>query len=206
MSNFKPKNVSKTGAVNAAELKRGVALKAIIAYPQLVEPAERSNKYEAIFIVDKGEPQFPALQTLIGDHLEVVSGSRTFSGRFHNPLRSGDEEGQNGGYAMRNEAFRGKMFFRAKTQFKPKIFGGPTREVIDPSLVHGGDHVVVEVGAYGYNNQSAGVALSLNAIWRIKAGASRIEAGGNIGSSFQKFSAEDFDFDSIAETDDKPLF
>jgi hypothetical protein len=172
--------------IDPAALKRTVAVVGIIAYPSLAEPDE-NGKFNCLVAVDPDEPSLKDLQKLVGDHAETLTGKRQLSGRFHDPLRDGDEPGKDGsGFAFKNDIFRGRVVFRAKTGFQPMTVAGPHREKCDPAQIRGGDHVVVEVSGFSFSNQSAGVGISLNAIWQLRAGDVVVDKGGSAGSAFGK--------------------
>jgi len=55
---------------------------------------------------------------------------------------------------------------------------------------------VVEVSAYGYDNQSSGVALSLGKIWLVKKGETKIDRGSG-GGNVKRLDRSRLQFDSI---------
>jgi hypothetical protein len=191
MATFKPKGAK---SFSEAELKRSVALVGVLAYPSVAQPDE-NGKHSTLVIIEPDEETLADLRELVADHAEATFGERTLGARHHDPIRSGDEPSRDGkGYAFKHPAFRGKYVVRLKSSFAPNCVAGQRRDKIDPSEIRGGDHVVVEVSAFGFNNQSSGVGLSLNAIWQLRPGDVVIEKGGSSGSSFSKLDTSKLKF------------
>lgn len=88
-----------------------------------------------------------------------------------------------------------KFVFNAKTGFQPKCFATSRRIPCDPADIIGGDHCILEVSAYCYNNQQKGVGISLNSIWRIRKGEKAIVKGGAAGRTFDKVDVSKLSFD-----------
>ena len=176
--------------------KATIAVQGVLAYPALTTPDEQSGAYQALIIVDPGSEDFRKIEALVRANSLEKFKSEDLPPRAFNPIRSGDEPAQRGdGYAFRNEAFRGKAFVRGKTKFQPTVVWGPDQTPIDPSEVHGGDTVVVELSAYAYDNQSRGVALSLGKIWLIARGTNRIERGASGGAALSGYDRSKLRFD-----------
>ena len=93
-----------------------------------------------------------------------------------------------GEFAFKHPAFRvpGGMVIRAKTGFVPECVWGPNETPIGAEEITGGDTVVVQISAYGYANQSQGVALSLGRVWLIEKGQTRIERGTGAGVNVKR--------------------
>lgn len=183
-------------ATSVADLKRTIVAVGTIAYPSLVEVDEQSGKYAGLFLIDPESESAQLLRDLVVDHSMAVFGKAELPPRAHNPIRSGDEPAASGdGLAFKNDAFRKMIVIRAKTQFAPACFVGPDREPCDASEIRGGDQVAVEITAYGFNNQSSGVAFSMGAIWKIADGEVRIERGaGGGGGGFAKLDTSKLNF------------
>jgi hypothetical protein len=182
-----------TSAVAADAVNREIAVRCRIAYPEIVTPNSDTGKFQAVLILE--DEAAKQVEALVGDVAEATFGARELKGRLLNPIRSGDEPNRSGdGLAFRDAAFRGKTVVRAKSGFPPKCFQGRDREPITPDMIRGGDHCIVAVKAYGYNNQSAGVGISLGAIWFVKKGETTIERGGSGGSSFGNIDTNGIDF------------
>jgi hypothetical protein len=173
----------------AVDLDREIAVVGTLAYPYFAVPDEQSGKYSCILIVENDESTLAELRELVADHAEALCGNRELNAKHIDPIRDGDEPGTNGGYAQKHPSFRGQTFFRAKSNYQPKCFEGEARTPVDVTEIRGGDKVIQAVKAYHFNNQSAGVSLSLNGVWRIAKGNVIIERGGGGGSSFSRFDA-----------------
>jgi hypothetical protein len=195
-----------TPAANASQfaLERvdPIEIRAVIAYPSLVEPdANAGGKYGALFLITEVDDQ-TALIELRDKVIQQTFRSHQLPAGAHDPLRRADERAPNGEYAFKHPAFRvpQAMVIRAKTGYQPKCVWGPAETPTEASEIRGGDHVVVEIGCYGYNNQSRGVGLSLGRIWLIRKGDVRIERGANASAAVRRidrsrlqFSANDAD-------------
>ncbi len=168
------------------DLKAVVPVVATVCYTNGWEKDEKSDAYGGLFVVEPGEPTYQNLKDLVAAHAEALTGQPELGPRHHNPLREGDEIGTNGGFAFKDPFFRGKKVFRAKSKFAP-TFMDSDQNLIDASMVCGGDRVVVEIQAYNFNNQSAGVAFSLGGIMLLEKGDRVIERGGSSGSALKRF-------------------
>jgi hypothetical protein len=158
---------------------RGAEVRAIICYPSIETPDERSgSKFNALFLIQDPEDQEVVIQ-MVGDTSQETFRTRTLPPGAHNPLRDCNERTPSGELAFKHPIFRteGGIVLRAKTSYQPQCVWGPNETEISPSEIHGGDHVVVQLSTYGYANQSSGVAFSLGRIWLIKKGETRVERG-----------------------------
>ena len=167
--------VSATPAAKAAAIE----IQATIAYPSIVSPDPRSgDKYNGLFLVTDPDSQ-EALRALVAEASELTFRTPQLPPGAHNPLRDSNERTPSGELAFKHQAFRIQdgMVFRAKTGYQPECVWGPNETPIEPTEINGGDEVVVQVSAYGYANQSSGVALSLGRVWLIAKGKDRIERG-----------------------------
>lgn len=190
------------------DLKRIVAVHAIIAYPSLDEVDDRSGKYSALFLVDPDDSKsgLAALKKLIADHSEAVLGKRKIPKGSHHPLGRCDDVKPDGTVRFKHSFFTAHpdwVAFRAKSNFQPSCVAGASQTSVEPEEIRGGAEVVVEIQAYGYKNQSSGVALSLGGVWQINPPEVAIERGGASGSSFKKMDASKFDFKTPFNNDDE---
>jgi hypothetical protein len=191
-----------TPAANAARLAVGakldpIEIKAIICYPSLVEPDPQSgNKYNALLLVRDEESQ-QMLQDLVGDATEQTFRSRQLPPGAHNPLRQADERTPSGELAFKHPVFRveGGMVVRVKSGYQPTCVAGRDQQPIAASEIRGGDEVVVEVTAYGYSNQSQGVGLSFNRVWRTRKGEIAVERGSGGGANVRRLDRSNLRFD-----------
>lgn len=181
-----------------------IEVRAVIAYPFITEPDPNSGgKYGALFLITEAEDK-AQLVTLRDQVAEHTFRSRQLPAGAHDPLRRADERAPNGDFAFRHPAFRipEAMVIRAKSGYRPNCVWGPQEAPIEPSEIHGGDHVVVEIAAYGYNNQSRGVGLSLGRIWLIRRGDIRIERGANAAASVRRLDRSRLHFGAMDHESD----
>lgn len=172
MSAFKKNDASETEAASVVEV-RGT-----IAYPSLVEPDERSGKFNCLLLIEKGSASEEAINDLVDAAAKDEFGDKGIPAGGFNPIRDSNEKKPDGEFAFKHPAFRDDcIVVRLKTGFDPVCVWGPNETPCDAEEIHGGDDVIIEVSAYAYNNQSAGVGLSLGRIWRLRAGEQRIERG-----------------------------
>ncbi len=172
-------------AISEATLKREIAVHGVVAYPTVTEPDPETGKYSTLLIIPRNEPTLETLLELIGDHAEALTGSRTLGAKYHNPIRDADERKPNGELVFKHAGFRGdNVVVRLKSGFAPKCFYGANKTPCDPGEIKGGDECLVGIQAFHFNNQSAGVALSLSAILLIGKTEHVIEKGQGGGTSF----------------------
>jgi len=166
----------------------GAEIRAVIAYPALETPDERSGgKYNALFLVTDPEDQ-EVLAEIVAASCEETFRTRTLPPGAHNPLRDCSEKTPSGEYAFKHPIFRtpGGLVLRAKTAYQPQCVWGPNETEISPSEINGGDEVIVTLSTYGYSNQSAGVAFSLGRIWLVSKGDVRVERGSGAGANVRR--------------------
>jgi hypothetical protein len=176
--------VSATPAAKAAAIE----IQATIAYPSIVSPDPRSgDKYNGLFLVTDPDSQ-EALRALVAEASELTFRTPQLPPGAHNPLRDSNERLPSGEFAFKHPAFRveGGLVIRAKTGYQPETVAGPNEMPVDPAEINGGDLVVAQIGAYGYQNQSTGVALSLGRIWQIGKGKDRIERGAGSAANVRR--------------------
>lgn len=162
-----------------------IEVKGVLAYPSLATPDPKSgDKYSTLLLVTDPEDQ-QALIDLVQATTEQTFRSEEMPFGAHNPLRESNEKNHAGEYAFKHPAFRVAegMVVRAKTSYMPRCVAGEDEVEIDPSEISGGDLVVVQISAYGYSNQSQGVALSLGRVWLIEKGQTKIERGSGAGAA-----------------------
>lgn len=174
---------------------------AVIAYPSIVNPDPQSgDKYVALLLVVDPESQ-QVLRDLMRDACQQTFRSEELPPGAHDPLRDSNEKNHAGEFAFKHPAFRvpGGLVVRAKTSYQPKCVWGPSEEEIDPSQINGGDTVVVQVAAYGYNNQSKGVGISLGRIWLTGKGETKIERGSGAGANVRRIDRSRLQFAAMGQ-------
>jgi hypothetical protein len=192
---------AKAAGSKSLELKASVPVFCTLAYPSLTEPDEQSGKFSVLAILDPAEPTTEDILTLVRAHSIELTGEEELPAGYHNPVRSGDEiNPATRKLVFAHAAFRDKLVVRLKSAYQPKAYFGPQETPCDVSQIRGGDQCVVEISAYGYNNQSRGVALSLGAIWQIAPGAVKIEKGASSGASFSKVDKSRFTFGKFPQS------
>lgn len=203
MANFKS-TVTKPNAVapTATPSKSpGAEIQGVICYPNLVDKDPQSDKYAALLLVTD-EDSKQALSEMVADASEQTFRTAELPAGSHNPLRDANEKNAAGEYAFKHPIFRqGGMVVRAKTGFQPECVWGPNRTTIEPSEINGGDDVVVELSAYGYNNQSKGCGISLGRVWLIGKGAQKVERGTGSGANIKRIDRSRLRFTSEATTE-----
>lgn len=190
-----------TPAANAARAAIGgkpdpIEVYGVICYPSLVEPDSRAgDKYNALILITDPDSQ-QALRDLVATVSEQTFRTPELPPGAHNPLRSVDERTVSGELAFKNPVFRVKdgMVIRVKTGFAPVCVWGPKEIPIDASQIRGGDHVIVEVAAYGFNNQSMGVSLSFNRVLLVRKGEVPVERGSGGGANVRRIDRSNLRF------------
>jgi hypothetical protein len=175
-------------AANANAKPATIEIQATIAYPSIVAPDPKAgDKFASLFLVTDPDSQ-EALRALVAEASELTFRTPQLPPGAHNPLRDSDERTPSGEHAFKHPAFRveGGLVFRAKTGYQPECVWGPSEVAVDPSEINGGDETVVQVSAYGYANQSSGVALSLGRIWLIRKGVQKIERGSGSAANVRR--------------------
>ena len=165
-----------------------IEVQGTIAYPCLSTPDPKAgDKYTCLLLIDSPQDQ-EALLELVGATSEQTFRSAELPAGAHNPLRESNEKNHAGEFAIKHPAFRvpGGMVIRAKTGFVPECVWGPNETPIGAEEITGGDTVVVQISAYGYANQSQGVALSLGRVWLIEKGQTKIERGTGAGVNVKR--------------------
>jgi hypothetical protein len=174
-----------------------VEILGVICYPSLVEPDPKSgDKYNALILITDPMSQ-QALRDLVATASEQTFRTPELPRGAHNPLRSVDERTPAGELAFKHPVFRvpNGMVVRVKTGYQPTCVWGPQETPIEPGEIRGGDHVVVEVAAYGYANQSSGVGLSLNRVWLIRKGEVAVERGSSAAANVRRLNRSNLRFD-----------
>jgi len=165
----------------------GAEIDCLVCYPNFVEKDPQSDKYAALLLVTDPEAQETLREMVAQCSMETFRTTELPAGA-HNPLRDANERNASGELAFKHPAFRveGGLVIRAKTGYAPTCVWGPNETPIDASEITGGDNCVVQISAYGYSNQSKGVAFSLGRVWLIAKGTQKIERGAGAGMNVKR--------------------
>ena len=157
-----------------------------LSFPHLFEKYEKSDKYQAVFIVPKGSDT----ETIINKAVENAKAdgkTRVWGGKMPGKLpvslSDGDEPNEDGEIFPENE---GCILVTAKTKTKPAVFDQDGSEVFDAEEIYPGCYVQAIFEAYPYNNDSKGIAFALS-------GVKKVAEGERLGGSGYKAGADDFD-------------
>ena len=169
----------------ATSTKRPIQVNGILGYPNISEPDE-NGKYSALFLV-KDPVVIAEIKALVKS--EAALGFPELNGELppgaHNPIRSAQERKADGRFAFKSEFINqeeGAIVIRAKSGFAPKTVSGEQQFPCDPADIEGGDEVSAVIRAYAYNNQSSGVAFSLDKVLLVNKGNGELQRGGSGGS------------------------
>jgi hypothetical protein len=81
------------------------------------------------------------------------------------PLRDGDTDRED------DEAYAGKLFFNASSNYKPEVIDRYKQPISDPDELYSGCYAYVSINFYPYDyNGSKGVAAGLNNIMKVAEG------------------------------------
>ena len=79
---------------------------------------------------------------------------------FRNPFQLGDRK-----YEKWGDIFRGRIYVRMKTKFKPGVCDAQRIAIDNPEMVYGGQKARAAVSVYAYDNQgNRGVAFNFSAV------------------------------------------
>lgn len=166
-----------------------------ICYVHLFEKYEKSDKYQARFLIDKDDKETlgcikKAIEAAKADGKTHLWGGK-IPGQYRGPLCDGDamEEPQ--------PEYEGCYYLTAKTSRKPQVVDLDRDDIYDDEEVYPGCYVRATIVFFPYNNEGKGVGCLLNNVQKLADG-DRI--GGSAASA-----AEDFDDDDELEDDDDDL-
>lgn len=92
-------------------------------------------------------------------------GNNFDKGKFHTPLRDGDEERPD------DEAYKGMLFLNANSKNKPRIYDKSAKVVDEKDFVYSGCYVRCILSFYPYSfNGNKGVSVSLGDIQKLRDG------------------------------------
>lgn len=165
-----------------------------LSYAHLFTPTTPKNanpgtpaKYSVCILIDKDDTNtLQMIRTAIKKAYDAGVPTR-FGGKaprvWHNPLRDGDEELENGKKdPEKNPEYAGKYFINASSQRKPGLVDRRGQEIIDPEELKSGDYAKVDINFYAYSNTgSNGVACGINNVMKTKDGEAL--GGGSISAA-----------------------
>ena len=100
------------------------------------------------------------------------------------PLRDGDIDRED------DEAYAGKYFFNASSNYKPEVLDRYKQPIVDPDELYSGCYAYVSINFYPYDfNGTKGVAAGLNNIMKVAEG----ERLGGVTSAETDFADIEFD-------------
>ena len=163
-----------------------------ICYVHLFEKYDKSNKYQARFLIDKEDKETlncikKAIEAAKADGKTRLWGGK-LPGSYRGPLCDGDamEEPQ--------PEYAGCYYLTAKTNRKPQVVDLNRDDIFDDEEVYPGCYVRATLVFFPYNNEGKGVGVLLNNV-------QKLDDGERIGGSASS-AAEDFDDDDELEDDD----
>lgn len=127
------------------------------------------------------------IQTKFGGHAPKA---------WHNPLRDGDEELEDGTKdAEKNGEIAGCFFVNCSSYSKPGLVDRHGQEIIDPEELKSGDYAKVDINFYAYStNGNRGVACAVNNVLKTKDGEALSGGKMSAAAAFEgEFDAEDDD-------------
>jgi hypothetical protein len=179
---------------NEVRVKTG---KVRLSFPHLFEKYEKSDKYQAVFMIPKGSDTQRIVDEAVSN-AKKDGKARLWGGKIPGKLgvsiKDGDEPNEEGDTYPENE---GHILLTAKSTKKPPVFDADGNDVFDAEELYSGCYVQAIFDAYPYANDSKGVGFSL-------AGVKKIADGEPLGGNGYKASANDFD-DAEDEDDDDGL-
>ena len=163
-----------------------------ICYVHLFEKYDKSDKYQARFLIDKEDKETlncikKAIEAAKADGKTRLWGGK-LPGSYRGPLCDGDamEEPQ--------PEYEGCYYLTAKTNRKPQVVDLNRDDIFDDEEVYPGCYVRATLVFFPYNNEGKGVGVLLNNVQKLDDGE---RIGGGASSA-----AEDFDDDDELEDDD----
>lgn len=167
----------------------------VVCYTGWMDIAQpnQNGRYEAV-AAPADDANAALMEEIVKEAIDHGFKGELPKGAFH-PFKDADTRRDDGSYRYPAHLRDLKFVFNAKTGFEPKCFATSRKIECDPSEIIGGDHCILEVTAYCYNNQSKGVGISLNSIWRIRKGETPIVKGGAAGRTFDNIDVSKLSFD-----------
>ena len=175
---------------NKTRVKTG---KVRLSFPHLFEKYEKSGKYQAVLIVEKGSATEEVINSAI-KNAKSDGKTRLWNGKVPGKLdiamKDGDEPNDEGETYPESE---GCILVTAKTTKKPAVFDMDGGDVFDEDEIYAGCYVQAIFEVYPYNNDSKGIAFALSGIKKVADGERLSGAG---------YTADAGDFDELDDDGD----
>lgn len=183
---------AKLMANNYGNMTRVKTGKVRLSFPHLFERYEKSDKFQAQFMVPKGSDTENVLNKAI-ENAKQDGKTRLWGGKIPGKvtvsMKDGDEPNDEGEVFPDNE---GHWLVVAKSTKKPAVFDKDGSDVFDMDDIYAGCYVQAIFDVYPYNNDSKGIAFALS-------GIKKLADGEHLGGGGYKPDADAFD---EAEEDD----
>lgn len=145
-----------------------------LSYPALFEPtkigeSDQEPRYRVTIIIPKTDTKtINAIKAAIQKAAENGA-AKHFGGRvptvIPSTLKDGDTETDDIGESVltKHPYYKGCMYMKLSTKFRPKVLDVNRNEVIDPTVVYAGCYGRVSLTCFAYsNNGKRGVSAALN--------------------------------------------
>lgn len=147
-----------------------------LSYPHLFTPYSFENKgkeqYSTVILIDKNDTEtVNAIKTAIDVAIEEgihkrFNGRRPAENSLLIPLKDGDI-----GKAKLDEAYENMYYINATTSTKPQVVDQNLNDIVEPSMIKGGDYAHVSLSFYAYNTgMTKGVKCKLGNVQFVKSG------------------------------------
>lgn len=170
---------------------------AILSYPALFKPKVNAKtgleKYEATFVFTpeaQKDPKFAALAAAL-----QAAGMKKFGDRFHSLIKS---EGFKKGLRFdgAEKYGPGTVYFSARSDTPPQVVGPDLKLITDPAKLYAGSIVRASVRAFGFDNESKGVAFALQNVQFIRDGK-RLDGKKDAADEFEAIQVEPKDLSAL---------
>jgi hypothetical protein len=148
---------------------------AMISFPQLFQPSQKTGKYEVDVIYEEGSKTHKKIKKMEKQALDARWGSK-LPGKLLLLVQDGDEKTNGEGDVL--DGYAGMLYSKVRTNTQPRVVDVDNNPIEDPMEVRGGDKCIVLAHAYAYDNtewKKKGVLLTLHGVRKLKDG----EALGN---------------------------
>lgn len=159
-----------------------------LSYPHLLEKYEKSDKYQAQFLIDKEDAETVRVIEAAVKNAKEDGKTRLWGGKMPGKvvvaMKDGDERDDPDSYAEQ----AGCLVVTAKSKNQPPVLGPDGGDIFDTDEIYAGCYVQAIFEAYPYSQDTKGVAFALQ-------GVKKLADGERIGGGGYKASADDFDAD-----------
>ena len=184
---------------------RYILKNATASYVNVFAPRAKMNatspedtEFSVQVVIPKDHPQVAELKKAIAEVAAQAFPKQKLApqgGPVKVPLRDADAEGK----AEGDEFLAGKLFFNARSQYKPQVVDGNLIEITDESQFYSGCRMNVSLTFYAYDTAgSKGIGVALNNIQRIAYGK-RLD---NRRTASDEFGAVEEDFSEAPSMND----